>query len=174
MGFSDEGLDDQMGSRLRREEAAAVAAGVAAAAAAGARQQQQAGCSLPGSPGSSSGGGGGSSSTAAAGTVMMVGGHSVQVPLLPHLESLRCTTLWWRPPLVVLAPCLRDVAYKRLRNLGYGSFVLPDLQDWEEEQLPPVLGGLLQGGDAAAAAFGWLTGSYPSPSGRLPSPQPAT
>jgi hypothetical protein len=29
---------------------------------------------------------------------------------------------------VVLAPCLADVAYKRLRNLGYGSFVLPDLQ----------------------------------------------
>jgi hypothetical protein len=28
---------------------------------------------------------------------------------------------------VVLAPCLADVAYKRLRNLGYGSFVLPDL-----------------------------------------------
>ena len=29
---------------------------------------------------------------------------------------------------VVLAPCLAEVAYKRLRNLGYGSFVLPDLQ----------------------------------------------
>ncbi|WIA21923.1 hypothetical protein OEZ85_004290 [Tetradesmus obliquus] len=95
-----------------------------------------------------------SHATAAQLTMMRVEGSSVKVPLLPQLQVLRCTTLWWRLPLVVLAPCLAEVAYKRLRNLGYGSFVLPDLQDWEDEQLPPVFEGLLQQGNAAGAAGG--------------------
>uniref|UniRef100_A0A383VC31 Uncharacterized protein n=1 Tax=Tetradesmus obliquus TaxID=3088 RepID=A0A383VC31_TETOB len=217
MGYSGEGQDDQLGSRLTPEEAAAVAAGVAAAAA-GAEQmrrrlqeQQQQGssaqqnheqqlqqqqlqdddedeelwqllspragagnnnrspsrssrpsssCSFAGCEGARrSSCGGGSSGGGLAGlvvpqTMMRVEGSSVKVPLLPQLQVLRCTTLWWRLPLVVLAPCLAEVAYKRLRNLGYGSFVLPDLQDWEDEQLPPVFEGLLQQGNAAGAAAG--------------------
>lgn len=166
MGYSGEGQDDQLGSRLTPEEAAAVAAGVAAAAAAGAEQmrrrlqeQQQQGssegqqqnhaqqlqqqqlqhndedeelwqllspragagnsnrspsrssrpsssCSFAGCEGARrSSCGGGSSAGGVAGlvvpqTMMRVEGSSVKVPLLPQLQVLRCTTLWWRLPLV--------------------------------------------------------------------------
>jgi hypothetical protein len=57
-----------------------------------------------------------------------VNGRAVQVPLLPQLTVLRATSLWWRLPLCVLSARLEDVAYKRLDQTSYNSFVLPDLQ----------------------------------------------
>jgi hypothetical protein len=60
-------------------------------------------CSFDGARRSSCGGG--SASGGVQGLVpqtMRVAGNSVKVPLLPQLEVLRCTTLWWRLPLVRL------------------------------------------------------------------------
>lgn len=57
-----------------------------------------------------------------------VDGLEVQVPLLPQLKVLHVFSLWWRLPLCVVSGRLEDVAYKRLTNTGYGSFVMPDLQ----------------------------------------------
>jgi hypothetical protein len=49
----------------------------------------------------SSCGGGGSGGVQGVGSVTMrVAGNSVKVPLLPQLQVLHCTTLWWRLPLV--------------------------------------------------------------------------
>jgi len=57
-----------------------------------------------------------------------VDGMEVPVPLLPQLRVLHVCSLWWRLPLCVVSGRLEDVAYKRLTNTGYGSFVMPDLQ----------------------------------------------
>jgi hypothetical protein len=49
---------------------------------------------------SSCGGGGGGAVQGVVPVTMRVAGNSVKVPLLPQLQVLHCTTLWWRLPLV--------------------------------------------------------------------------
>ena len=52
----------------------------------------------------------------------------VCVPLFPGLRVLHVASLWWRLPLCVLSCQLEDVAYKRLSDIGRGSYVMSDLQ----------------------------------------------
>lgn len=67
--------------------------------------------------------------------VQLGGGKHVQVPLLPQLQVLSTRTLWWRLPLAVVSVRLRHVMYKRLRNTGFGTYVMPDMSQVQQAQV---------------------------------------